>query len=193
MQNNIDTDIIIPMHRYVMAEKSEIHHYAFEHLRYFSDGTKRPDFILNKTHYEESKILVVGHNFGCGSSREAAVWAISGLGIKCIIGLSFGTIFANNCFENGILVITLPTDELVSLAKAAQFNHEACEFKVSLKQNTICSSEKQLWNFKVPDHRRSQLLAGLDSIGMTMKKTNNIDEFQKLDKLCRPWVYININ
>ena len=190
MKNNIDTDIIIPMHRYMMAEKDEIHAFAFEPLRFSADGEKNLEFVLNQSGFEDAKILLVGQNFGCGSSREAAVWALKGLGIKCIIGSSFGNIFFNNCFENGILVIHLSIKEVTLMVDVSLSGSMAGEFIVDLEKQIIIGPNHHLLRFKTDAYRRSQLLQGLDSIDMVLRQQKNIEEFRSLDKSRRPWVYL---
>ena len=189
IKNNIDTDVIIPMHRYITADKSVIHKFAFESMRYLPEGEKNPAFSLNKLRFSNAKILIVGQNFGCGSSREAAVWAISGLGIKCIIGQSFGNIFFNNCFENGILVINLSEEAIKEMSNICLNFVGAPEFSVDLLEKKIKAPDKNCWTFDIHEHRRTQLLEGLDGISLTLKHDQDIENFQTLDKSIRPWVY----
>lgn len=188
--DNINTDVIIPMDRYVLADKNDMHKFAFESLRFSNTGKKNKNFILNQKSFSSSKILLVGHNFGCGSSREAAVWAIFGLGFRCIIGRSFGDIFFNNCFQNGILPITLEESIMQELTSHA-FSASVEElFSVNLLTMQITSPKNNVWDFKIEEYRRLQLIEGLDDISSTLKKSKEIDEFRRLDKKSRPWVYL---
>ena len=188
--DNINTDMIIPMDRYVLAERKDLHQFAFEPLRFLPDGSKNPDFILNKNLFVGCKILIVGHNFGCGSSREAAVWAIFGLGIRCIIGRSFGSIFFNNCFQNGILPIILEEKSIEEVMSVAALFSKDNFLSVNLIDNQITSFQNQLWNFSIEHYRRIQLMEGLDDITLTLQKTKEIEEFKKQDVIKRPWVYL---
>ena len=188
--DNIDTDVIIPMDRYILANREDIHEFAFEPLRFHSDGSKNLNFILNQESFVNSKILIVGHNFGCGSSRESAVWAILGLGIKCIIGRSVGTIFFNNCFQNGVLPIIFEEHIMKDLTTVA-FSCSLGElFSVDLLKMEITSPRNKVWSFEVEDYRRMQLLDGVDDINLTLQKSKEIEEFRIRDRMKRPWVYL---
>ena len=190
MVDDINTDIIIPMNRYVLEHRANMHRFAFEPLRFLSDGKKNPDFALNQKAFENVKALIVGRNFGCGSSREAAVWAIAGLGIKCIIGCSFGSIFFDNCFQNGILAITLDEKVVLEMSSIAQTCSQKGLFSIDLRKSEIISPDNRVWMFQVEKYRRTQLLEGLDDISLTLKKSSEIEEFRARDKIVRPWVYL---
>ncbi len=189
MMPNIDTDIIIPMDRMVTAERSDMHKHAFEPWRFLKGGSKNPDFILNQAPYTKAKILVVGSNFGCGSSREGAVWALKGLGVRCLIGSSFGTIFYNNCFQNGILPIALPAEHVDEIAKQISASDNAAVITVDLENRTVSPSIGAVLSFEIDDVKRQQLLSGVDDITLTLQRAGEIDAFRDADKRERPWIY----
>jgi len=181
---NVDTDLIIRVERCTRVPKAELGRWAFEMLRYLPDGTDDPAFVLNRAPWREAQILVCGENFGCGSSREMAVWAIAGMGIRCVIAPSFGRIFFDNCFQNGVLAIRLPAAEVAGLARLAE-DPATARFSVDL--------ERQLVNgriaFDVDAQRKRMLLEGLDEIGLTLARAAEIDAFQAADRARRPWVW----
>jgi len=186
---NIDTDIIIPMDRYLTAEREEMHAYAFETLRFLPNGAENPDFILNQTAFRGAKILVTGANFGCGSSRESAVWALHGLGIRCIIAPSFGNIFYNNCFQNGLLPITLNEPEFTQLLDQVDAAH-ARPFEINLERQQINSPDGEALAFDIDERRQTQLLQGLDDIGATLTRLTDIKTHRQNDERNRPWIYM---
>lgn len=188
MITNIDTDMIIPMDRYLMAERSDMHRYAFEVLRFRPDDSENPDFILNKDAYRNAKILITGTNFGCGSSRESAVWALAGLGIRCLIAPGFGNIFYNNCFQNGVLPIVLDDTTVDRLAVLAG-QEKAGPMEVDLEKQRITDCEGDVIPFEIEPQRRRQLLEGLDDIGVTLIRKDEIKAFRAKDQHNRPWVY----
>ncbi len=188
MISNVDTDMIIPMERYLMADRSDMHRYAFEVLRFLPNGSENPDFVLNKAPYRDAKILITGANFGCGSSRESAVWALAGLGIRCLIAPGFGNIFYNNCFQNGVLPIVLDEATVDQLAAmAGQTN--AGSLNVDLEKQRITDSHEEVIPFEIEPQRRRQLLEGLDDIGVTLIRENEIKAFRAQDQQNRPWIY----
>jgi len=189
MRSNVDTDIIIPMARMVTAERDDMHRYAFEPWRFRKDGSENPDFVLNKEPFRRAEILITGANFGCGSSREGAVWALQGLGIRCLIGSSFGNIFYNNCFQNGILPIVLPADIVEQIADQAGASDNAAVIKVDLENCKVVPSIGDPIPFNIEPNRRTQLLDGLDDIGMTLERVDDIDAFRQADQKVRPWIY----
>jgi 3-isopropylmalate/(R)-2-methylmalate dehydratase small subunit len=134
---NIDTDIITPMARLNTASKHNMHEYTFEPLRFLADGSENPDFVLNKPGYRGASILIAGRNFGCGSSRETAVWGIRGLGIRCVIAESFGDIFFNNCFQNSVLPIRLPAETVAELMVEAGADQGNMQFQVDVASRTL--------------------------------------------------------
>ena len=190
MQANIDTDTIIPMSRYVTAEIDTLHQFAFEPLRFNADGSENPNFALNQRAFRGAHILIVGPNFGCGSSRETAVWAIAGLGIRCIIAPSFGSIFYANCFQSGLLPVVVPLVTVEAFAVLAETEPERAEFTVNLETCQVVPPKGASVSFQVEPFRRVALLEGLDDIGLTMKHDEEIADFQRQDRQQRPWIYL---
>ena len=189
MRSNVDTDIVIPMDRMVTAERDDMHRYAFEPWRFRDDGSENPEFVLNKEPFRRAEILITGPNFGCGSSREGAVWALQGLGIRCLIGSSFGNIFYNNCFQNGILPIVLPADAIDRIADQAEASDNAAVIKIDLENCQVVPSMGDAIPFDIEPNRRTQLLDGLDDIGMTLERVEEIESFRQADQKVRPWIY----
>ena len=181
---DIDTDVITPIQR-VMQGGDALTRYAFESLRYKADGELNPDCPLNQDVYQNAPIMLAGANFACGSSRETAVWAIRGLGIRCIIAPSFGDIFFDSCFENGLLPVTRPQAEVDALADDAATG----EFRVDLERCEITSSSGRTIPFTVHPLQREALLSGRDSIELTLERDREIADFQLRDCRLRPWVY----
>jgi len=186
MEANINTDIIIPIKRLVGTERDTMGAFAFEPWRYLEEGVENPDFVLNREGYKDATILIAGPNFACGSSREGAVWALQGLGIKAVIAPSFGGIFFNNCFQSGILPIILAPETVEDFADRAGPD---AEFTIDLENLTITPPNGMPVTFDVEGFRRTALLEGLDDVGMTMKRLGEIDAFQEADKAKRPWIY----
>ncbi|MBF0276408.1 MAG: 3-isopropylmalate dehydratase small subunit [SAR324 cluster bacterium] len=185
---NIDTDIIIPMNRYTAKQKYPICHYAFEPLRYLGDADQRNrnlDFVLNKQIFRKVKILLTGENFACGSSREAAVSALAGLGIRCLLGSSFGEIFYNNCLQQGLLPINLPSEQVSTFAEEA----ESGEFTIDLKTNKIITPSGNTVYFVINEFRKNCLLEGLDDLAMTLQYDHEISAYQANDQQVFPWIY----
>ena len=181
---DIDTDVITPIKR-VMEGAEAITQYAFESLRYTPDGALNPHCPLNQDAYRNAPILLAGANFACGSSRETAVWAIRGLGIRCIIAPSFGDIFFDSCFENGVLPIALAQADVDALAAQAGTG----EFRVDLERRQITSPTGETVPFTVNPVQREALLSGRDSIELTLGREAEIADFQQRDRDLRPWVY----
>ncbi len=184
---NIDTDIIIPKQFLKTIKRSGLGVSAFYDIRYNDDGSKRDDFVLNKPEYKGAKILLTGENFGCGSSREHAPWAILDMGIRCIIAPSFADIFYNNCFKNGILPIVLPQAEVDALMDEAEDSPDVI-IEIDLEKQTVMRGNKLSFSFDIDEFRKECLLGGLDDIGLTMQKKGAIDSFESKDKEKRPWV-----
>lgn len=189
MVDNIDTDVITPIGR-VMEGLKAIIDFAFEPLRFDGTGALRPDCPLNEPRYAGAKILIAGDNFGCGSSRETAVWAVAGLGFRCVIAPSFGDIFYSNCFKNGVLPVVLPITGVTELAGYAEDGGN--EVTVDLENQTI-SAEKRRYPFEVPSLRKEALLSGIDDLGLIERRMNKIITFEKEDFRRRPWVYLEPN
>lgn len=183
---NLDTDIIIRIERLTALAKGDLGPYAFEALRTLADGTPAPDFVLNQPRFLGAPILLAAENFGCGSSREAAVWALQAIGIRCVIAPSFGDIFAGNCFQNGVLPIRLPAMQIDALADAAS---QGAPVVVDLIDCTITSPTGQRLTFAVDPMRRECLLEGLDDIGLTLKDDGLVRAWQEQDRQRRPWIW----
>ena len=184
---NIDTDMIIPKVFLKTIKRSGLGVNLFDEMRYDRQGNEIPDFVLNKPQYREAEILVAGDNFGCGSSREHAPWAIKDFGIRCVISTSFADIFYNNCFKNGILPIVLPEEHRDILMKDAEKGSNA-RIEVDLESQTVTSSDGEVFHFEVDPFRKHCLLEGLDDIGLTLEKSASIDTFEAQAAQSRPWV-----
>ncbi len=184
---NIDTDMIIPKVFLKTIKRSGLGVNLFDEMRYNDDGSENPDFVLNKPQYRDAEILVAGDNFGCGSSREHAPWAIKDFGIKCVISTSFADIFFNNCFKNGILPIVLPQEQVDTLMKDAEKGANA-RMTVDLEAQEITTSDGETIPFEVDAFKKHCLLNGLDDIGLTMEKAAAIDTFESQSAQSRPWV-----
>jgi 3-isopropylmalate/(R)-2-methylmalate dehydratase small subunit len=190
LRENIDTDVIIPISRLVgNSSRGTLGPWCFSALRYQPDGLENPEFILNRAPYRSAPILLTGVNFGCGSSREAAVWALQEMGVRCVIGSSFGDIFFNNCFQNGLLPVVLDRQAVESLAQEVEASQGAGRIKVDLAGLSVTSPSGQRYTFHVEPKRREALLEGLDEIGLTLKRTDEIAVFQARDRTERPWIY----
>jgi 3-isopropylmalate/(R)-2-methylmalate dehydratase small subunit len=184
---NIDTDMIIPKQFLKTIKRSGLGVNAFAEMRYKSDGSEVEDFVLNKPAYRDSSILVAGDNFGCGSSREHAPWALSDFGIKVVVSTSFADIFFNNCFKNGMLPIILPAEQVEILMNDSEKGSNA-RVEVDLEAQTITSSDGDVFSFEVDPFKKHCLLNGLDDIGLTMEKSSSIDAFEKKLKTEQPWL-----
>jgi 3-isopropylmalate/(R)-2-methylmalate dehydratase small subunit len=190
LRQNIDTDIIIPISRMVgNSVRGKLGQWCFGPLRYRTDGSENPQFVLNRTPYRGAEILITGANFGCGSSREAAVWALQEMGVRCLIGSSFGDIFFNNCFQNGVLPIVLDRDVVDSLAREVEMSQGSGRVGVDLAEQTVTAPSGKRHAFAVEPKRRQALLEGLDEIAMTLQRATEIAAFQAEDRQRRPWVH----
>ena len=183
---NVDTDMIIPANYLKTIKRTGLGTALFSRMRYKDDGTENPDFVLNKPAYRKAQILVAGDNFGCGSSREHAPWALLDFGIRCVISTSFADIFYNNCFKNGILPIKVSPDELEKLLDDASRGANAT-LTVDLEEMEIRGPDGGRIAFDLDEFRRHCLLNGLDDIGLTMEKAPAIDAFEKRNAEARPW------
>ena len=183
---NIDTDMIIPKVFLKTIKRSGLGVNLFDEMRYDREGNEKPDFVLNKTQYREAKILVAGDNFGCGSSREHAPWAIADFGIKCVVSTSFADIFYNNCFKNGILPVVLPQGKVDILMKDAEKGANSI-IEVDLENQTIASSDGEVFSFEVDPFKKHCLLNGLDDIGLTMEKEDKITAYESKAAQMFPW------
>ena len=185
---NVDTDQIIPKLHLRTIKRTGLGKVLFDELRFNTDGTEKPGFILNREPYRRAEILVAGDNFGCGSSREHAPWALLDFGIRCIVSTSFADIFYNNCFKNGILPITVSADELQALMADAS-DRENPVLAVDLEAREITRPNGATVRFEIDEFRRECLLDGLDDIGLTMQKVEMIDAFEKTQRERQPWLY----
>ncbi len=184
---NIDTDMIIPKQFLKTIKRSGLGVNLFDEMRYDRQGNEIADFVLNKPQYRETEILVAGENFGCGSSREHAPWAIKDFGIRCVIAPSYADIFYNNCFKNGILPIVLPQEQVDVLMKDAEKGSNA-RMTVDLEAQTVTSSDGEVFSFEVDSFKKHCLMNGLDDIGLTMEKVSAIDTFEAKASAERPWI-----
>lgn len=184
---NIDTDMIIPKVFLKTIKRSGLGVNLFDEMRYDDDRSEKPDFVLNKPQYRNAEILVAGDNFGCGSSREHAPWAIKDFGIRCVISTSFADIFFNNCFKNGILPIILPKEQVDALMQDAEKGSNA-RIEVDLVDQTVTSSDGEVYSFEVDSFKKHCLLNGLDDIGLTMEKVGSIDNYELKLSSERSWV-----
>ncbi|MEQ8291880.1 MAG: 3-isopropylmalate dehydratase small subunit [Marinovum algicola] len=184
---NVDTDMIIPKQFLKTIKRSGLGVNLFHEMRFDDDGGEIESFVLNKPQYREAEVLVAGDNFGCGSSREHAPWAIKDFGIRCVIAPSFADIFYNNCFKNGILPISLPQEQVDVLMKDAEKGSNA-RMEVDLEAQTVTTSDGEVIRFEIDSFKKHCLLEGLDDIGLTMEKADAIAAFETRAAAERPWV-----
>ena len=184
---NVDTDMIIPKQFLKTIQRSGLGKNLFDEMRYDQDGNENPDFVLNKPAYRHAEILVAGENFGCGSSREHAPWALLDFGIRCVIAPSFADIFFNNCFKNGILPIALPQEQVDLLMDDAARGANA-KVTVDLENQAITGPDGGSIGFEVDPFRKHCLLNGLDDIGLTMEKADAIDDYEAKQASATPWL-----
>ncbi len=184
---NIDTDMIIPKQFLKTIKRSGLGKNLFDEMRFTPDGAEIADFVLNQPAYRNAQIIVAGDNFGCGSSREHAPWALLDFGIRCVISTSFADIFFNNCFKNGILPIVLPQAAVDVLMEDARKGANA-RMTVDLEAQTVTTSDGQSFAFEVDPFRKHCLQNGLDDIGLTLEKVTAIDRFENSMDQSRPWV-----
>ena len=184
---NVDTDMIIPKQFLKTIKRSGLGKNLFDEMRYDDNGEEIPDFVLNKPAYRDAQILVTGENFGCGSSREHAPWALLDFGIRCVIAPSFADIFFNNCFKNGILPVVLPQEDVDKLMEDAERGANAT-ITIDLENQTITGPDGGQIAFDVDPFRKHCLLNGLDDIGLTLEKSAAIESFETRAAQTRPWV-----
>ena len=184
---NIDTDKLIPKQFLKTIKRTGLGKHLFNEMRFNEDGSEKQDFVLNKSAYREASIIVAGDNFGCGSSREHAPWALLDFGIKCVISTSFADIFCNNCFKNGILPIVVNKQQLDQLMDDAE-NGANAVLDVDLEAQEIIRPSGEKVTFEIDEFRKHCLINGLDDIGLTMEKEENIDNFEKRRAAEQPWV-----
>jgi 3-isopropylmalate/(R)-2-methylmalate dehydratase small subunit len=185
---NVDTDKVIPKQFLKTIKRTGLGKHLFNDMRYNADGSEKPDFVLNKPAYRKAQILVAGDNFGCGSSREHAPWALADFGIRCVISTSFADIFYNNCFKNGLLPIQVTPEQLDLLFDDADRGSNAT-LTVDLESQTITGPDGGTIRFEIDPFRKHCLLNGLDEIGLTMQKAKAIGGFEDKQKTSQPWLY----
>jgi len=185
---NIDTDVIIRIERMSQYGRGELGPWAFEVLRFAPDGTERPEFILNRPPFRDARILLAGPNFGCGSSREMAVWALQERGIGCVIAPSFGDIFFGNCLQNGVLAIRLPVGTIDKLAARILGDPANATLTVDLENQEI-RGDGRVVTFDIEPLARASLLQGLDPVEVTLQREAEIAAFERRDRQNRPWLH----
>lgn len=184
---NVDTDMIIPKQFLKTIHRTGLGKSLFYEMRFNEDGSENEEFVLNKPSWRKAKILVAGENFGCGSSREHAPWAIADFGIRCVISTSFADIFYSNCFKNGILPIKLPQEDVDKLMDDAERGANAT-VSVDLESQTITGPDGGTITFELDAHKKHCLLNGLDDIGLTLEKQSSIDAFETKQAASQPWI-----
>ncbi len=184
---NIDTDMIIPKQFLKTVQRTGLVKNLFDEMRYDDQGNEIPDFVLNQPAYRQAQILVTGENFGCGSSREHAPWALADFGIRAIIAPSYADIFYNNCFKNGMLPIVLPQDQVDVLMEDARKGENA-RIAIDLESQTVTSADGQVFAFQIDPFTKHCLLNGLDDVGLTLEKVSAIDAFENAAAQARPWI-----
>jgi 3-isopropylmalate/(R)-2-methylmalate dehydratase small subunit len=188
LRANINTDVIIRIERLRDLEKGDLGRYAFESWRYRRDGSQDPAFVLNRPPYREARIMIAGDNFACGSSREAAVWALLSFGIRCVIAPSFGPIFYNNCFQNGVLPVVVPAEVVEDLAAEVEATQGEGKVVVDLARCVVVSPGGKETPFTVDALLREGMLKGLDQIELTRAREPQVQAFQARDRERRPWL-----
>jgi len=184
---NVDTDMIIPKQFLKTIKRTGLGKHLFHEMRFDENGNENPEFVLNKPAYRDAKILIAGDNFGCGSSREHAPWALLDFGIRCIVAPSFADIFYNNCFKNGILPIRLPQEDIDKLMDDAERGANAT-LTVDLENQTITGPDGGMITFEIDPFRKKCLLEGLDDIGLTMERAERIAAYEERAEAARPWL-----
>jgi 3-isopropylmalate/(R)-2-methylmalate dehydratase small subunit len=189
---NVDTDAIIPSREIKGVSKKGLSDGLFAGWRYLAPGSRdeNPEFILNQASYRQAEILLSGMNFGCGSSREHAVWALAEWGIRCIIAPGFGAIFYGNCVRNGILPVVLSNDIVENLARRVEIDPEKNKITINLTGGVVIAPGGDTYSFEIAAGDREMLIEGLDAIAVTMKRDDEILAFQARDRLKRPWIYL---
>jgi 3-isopropylmalate/(R)-2-methylmalate dehydratase small subunit len=192
LRDNVDTDAIIPSREMKSTGKTGLADGLFAGWRYLEAGSRapNPDFVLNKPVYAAAKIIVAGRNFGSGSSREHAVWALAEYGIKAIVAIGFAPIFFGNCIRNGILPAALPEEAVVEIAAAVSANPIACRLTIDLPSQVVKLPDGRQWPFAIGGEAKAMLLEGLDAIDLTLKHREDIAAFIAADHAARPWIYL---
>ena len=186
---NINTDIITPMQFLVGTPRETMGNILFAPWRFNDDGSENPDFVLNQKDFRGARILIGGPNFGCGSSRESAVWALHSYGFRTVIAPSFGGIFSNNCFQSGMLPIVLDEDTVAMFVRQLEVAPQTAIFTVDLENLVVIPPQGEGISFEVEDFRRTALLEGLDDLGLTKRYADKVLTFQDEDRQVRSWVY----
>jgi len=184
---NVDTDMIIPKQFLKTIKRTGLGKNLFHEMRFDENGNENPEFVLNRPAYRNAKILIAGDNFGCGSSREHAPWALLDFGIRCVVAPSFADIFYNNCFKNGILPIRLPQEDIDKLMDDAERGANAT-LTVDLETQTITGPDGGTIAFEIDPFRKKCLLEGLDDIGLTMERADSIAAYEERAQTARPWL-----
>jgi len=183
---NVDTDQIIPKQFLKTVEREGLGKGLFYDLRFDAEGRPKPGFVLNDPRYAGAGVLIAGDNFGCGSSREHAAWALEDFGLRCVIAPSFADIFYGNCFQNGLLPIALPEHEVRALLEEAKGGNHV--FSVDLASQTVTAPSGRRFRFEIDPSRKAKLMEGLDSIGETLRRAGDIDVFERRQALTQPWL-----
>jgi 3-isopropylmalate/(R)-2-methylmalate dehydratase small subunit len=190
MRHNVDTDAIIPGRELMKVTKTGYAEGLFANWRYTDgDRAEDPDFVLNRQPYRKAVILLAGHNFACGSSREVAAWALRDFGIRCVIAPSYGHIFHANCFRNSMLPVTLPIEQVEAIAAQVEQSGGRKPVTVDLESCTVTAPDGQQFSFTLAELARTALLEGLDAISSTLRYADRIAAYQARDRVRRPWVY----
>ncbi|KAF1046443.1 3-isopropylmalate dehydratase small subunit [Xylophilus sp.] len=194
LRDNIDTDLLIPSREMTTPGKEGYGEKLLAPWRYLPahDGTRRenPDFVLNREPFRQAAFLIAGANFGSGSSREQAAWALRQFGLRVIVAPSFGAIFANNCYRNGLLPVALPRPEIEALAREAETGR--LQLAADLEHDRLEASDGRQWPLQVPASERQMMLAGMDAIGLTLRRRAQIAAFQEADRRRRPWIWLDM-
>ena len=192
MMANVDTDVIIPIQRLVGTGREGLGPHAFERLRYRADGSDNPDFVANREPYRGSPIMLAAENFGCGSSREGAVWALMGMGVRCVIAPSFGDIFFANCFQNGLLPVRLPFEVIRRIAEETEASPGNARTTVDLARQVVITPRGEEIPFGVDARKKEAMLHGLDDIALTLKHAEAIAAWRDRDRASRAWAWESV-
>jgi len=192
MAANVDTDVIIPIQRLVGTGREGLGPHAFERLRYNADGSDNTEFVPNQAPYRGSPIMLAAENFGCGSSREGAVWALMGMGVRCVIAPSFGDIFFSNCFQNGLLPVRLPIEAIRQIAEETEASPGNARTTVDLARQVVITPRGQEIPFGVDERKKQAMLHGLDDIALTLKQADAIAAWKARDQAARGWAWESV-
>jgi 3-isopropylmalate/(R)-2-methylmalate dehydratase small subunit len=193
MWANVDTDMIIPIQHLVGTGRQGLGPHGFERFRYRKEGSDNPEFPLNRAPFRDAPILLAGENFGCGSSREGAVWTLMGMGLRCVIAPSFGDIFHNNCFQNGLLPVRLPIEVIRRMADAMEASPGNARITVDLGAQVVVTPWGEAVPFAVDARKREALLTGLDEVAQTLQRAEEIAAWQARDRTMRAWAWDSVS